>query len=57
MDILIVQVTSDGRPETVQFTFKGNMENIDWMEWKSSGPVPCKLPEIGKQIRLVSKMF
>lgn len=57
MDIAVTQVTPDGRPETVQFTFKGNMDDIDWMEWKSGGPVPCKLPEIGQQISLVTKMF
>ncbi len=57
MDITITHVTPDGRPETVEFTFKDDMEDINWMEWKGSGPVPCKLPEIGQQIKLVMKMF
>jgi hypothetical protein len=57
MDIAIVKVTPDGRPETVDFTVKAELNEIAWMKWEGNGPVPCTIPELGQEMRILSRMF
>jgi hypothetical protein len=47
MTASIRAVTRDGRPITVQFEFKDDLETYSWMNWTNKGPQQCSAPSIG----------
>jgi hypothetical protein len=57
MTAVIEDVSSDGRPISVRFTFEDDMRAFAWMKWTKNGPQRCELPAIGGEMRLVAPMF
>jgi hypothetical protein len=57
MTATVEQVTPDGRPTSVLFTFNVDPARLTWLRWAKEGPIPCQPPPIGTDLRLVSRLF
>jgi hypothetical protein len=57
MTATIVNVTDDGRPLSVRFTFKKDLADFAWIKWTKKEPEKCKVPVIGDEIQVCAPMF
>jgi hypothetical protein len=57
MSATIQKVTPDGRPQSVQFTFKKDLSEYAWLKWAKKEPERCSVPAIGEEISLFVPMF
>ncbi len=57
MTVSILSVTSDGRPVTVQFTFKDDLERYTWMNWTNKGPQQRTVPAVGTTVKCFAKLL
>lgn len=52
MRVLIEDITNDGRPVRINFTFKKDLSEFVWMKWTTDGPIQCEIPETAKEEKL-----
>ncbi len=54
MTAVIEQVTPDGRPLRVNFTFNKDPSEFEWLKWNKKEPEECELPAIGEEMWLAA---